>query len=246
MRKGELVAGLKKHGHWDNGVKGSTTVTKGEFTKARKGLKKAVAPAKKAAPAKKVAPAPKKVAPKKVVPKKAAPAKKVAPKKAAPKKPTMTKVLMNYDMDVSSLIGDKVKDVKAKKLGFKNEKDKIKYMKAWRELGERRGRLNLTTVGNDKLGDGNAFHSIVRYKSGKKKGQARYTTQSHEQSEEEEKWERQQNKELAKKYDLPAMWDEVGYDEPIADHIRGKASDLRFDTIHDGMVSVMKGKAEGY
>ena len=39
--------------------------------------------------------------------------KKAAPKKAAPKKATMTKVLMNYDMDVSEKIGRKVKKVKA-------------------------------------------------------------------------------------------------------------------------------------
>ena len=42
------------------------------------------------------------------------------------------------------------------------------------------------------------------------------------------------------------MWDEVGYDEPWEESLRHKAYDLRFDTIHDGMVSVMKGKAEGY
>ena len=38
MRKPELIAGLKKHGHWE----GTTTVTKSEFTKARRGLRKAV------------------------------------------------------------------------------------------------------------------------------------------------------------------------------------------------------------
>jgi hypothetical protein len=61
MKKADLTAGLKKHGHWE----GSKTITKSEFTKARQGLRKAVAPKKKTTLGR--LPSKKKTAPKKKV-----------------------------------------------------------------------------------------------------------------------------------------------------------------------------------
>ena len=41
MKKADLIAGLKMHGHWQDGKKKSN-VSKAEFASARKGLMKAV------------------------------------------------------------------------------------------------------------------------------------------------------------------------------------------------------------
>ena len=52
------------------------------------------------------------------------------------------------------------------------------------------------------------FHTLVRYKSGKKKGQVRYTQATTQQQAAREEWRAKEKARLAEKYGLPKFWEE--------------------------------------
>jgi len=112
-------------------------------------------------------------------------------------------------------------------------------------IGQERGKVNLTTVGKPELGDGNAFHSILLYKSGKKKGKVRGTYQSHKQALQERTFNERQALRVAKKMNIPDDWTE--WSSSKYPYINDRDfSELLFDAEHDAMAEVMKGKAKGY
>lgn len=105
MKKAELIAGLKKHGHYE----GSGKVSKEDFSKARQQLAKAVAKPPTKKPKKKIVGTQKKLGTKV---KKQAP-KKPAPKKPAPKKKqaggnTVAGQLLDLPSDISQMINNQV------------------------------------------------------------------------------------------------------------------------------------------
>ena len=74
---------------------------------------------------------------------------------------------------------------------------KEKMLKAYKIIGERKKKLD---KGHE---SGDAFTTLIKYKSGKKKGQVRITRQTSEQAEQERKWRRGQIKEIAESFNMP-------------------------------------------
>tara|TARA_R100001591_G_scaffold4386_2_gene10113 strand:- start:4415 stop:4945 length:531 start_codon:yes stop_codon:yes gene_type:complete len=103
----------------------------------------------------------------------------------------------------------------------KKETDKDLSLRAYKEIGNNRRKINEEAKKEDRP---EAFMRYVRYKSGKKKGQIRSAFQSPEESQQERDWYENQVKQMAKKYKLPYVdkynnWDNTfrdkyGSDEP--------------------------------
>ena len=128
-----------------------------------------------------VAPA-KKVAPKKVAPTKKVAPKKVVPKKAVPKKPTMTKVLMNYDMDVSSLIGKAAEEAREVKKATTDFDFFIQdVMMGDDEFDDERYEREMEVVNQFSWGSG--FQKVLPKIKGRKAGKEGYDELSESQKE---------------------------------------------------------------
>lgn len=161
MKKAELIAGLKKHGHWDHKADARISLRKG-------GEKPPMVKKKKTQPKK----------------------KKEAPK---PKEtPTGQKNLQELLRlgDLSSKIQKAVK---------KTMPSKGKMLKAYKIIGEETKKLHAKKGGES----GDAFTHLVRYKSGKKKGQVRHTGQSWTEMAAEREWKESRVKKMARRFNMP-------------------------------------------
>jgi hypothetical protein len=68
------------------------------------------------------------------------------------------------------------------------------------------------------------FYNLVRYKSGKKKGQVKYTQLTPQGQAAQQEWRAKEKARLAEKYGLPKFWEE-GLREKLGNE---KVNDLRY------------------
>ena len=101
---------------------------------------------------------------------------------------TVAGQLLDLPMDISDKIGKAVD---------KLPPSKEKMLKAYKIIGERKKKLN------EGFESGDAFTTLVKYKTGKKKGQVKMTRSSPKQMEEKRIYEIKQIREMAKRFNLP-------------------------------------------